>query len=126
MTGARDVATPGTEDVGGPKASEISQWCRTAKWQASPEVEEGDDLLPGQKLKVFPSAWFMDSDWDISDTWPLDVCGFSIPSDRRELRVSKISGLENPSDEQTKYLGPEPLLRLTTSVKCWFMLVRVA
>ena len=26
------------------------------------------------------------------------------------IRVSKMSGLENPSDTQTKYLGPEPLL----------------
>ena len=28
-----------------------------------------------------------------------------------KTRVSKISGLENPSDAHTKYLGPEPLLR---------------
>ena len=28
-----------------------------------------------------------------------------------KIRVSKMSGLENPSDAQTKYLGPEPLLR---------------
>ena len=27
-----------------------------------------------------------------------------------KIRVSKMSGLENPSDAQTKYLGPEPLL----------------
>ena len=30
-----------------------------------------------------------------------------------KIRVSKTSGLENPSDAQTKYLGPEPLLRHT-------------
>ena len=30
-----------------------------------------------------------------------------------KIRVSKMSGLENPSDAQTKYLGPEPLLRHT-------------
>ena len=28
-----------------------------------------------------------------------------------KTRVSEMSGLENPSDAQTKYLGPEPLLR---------------
>ena len=32
-----------------------------------------------------------------------------------KIRVSKMSGLENPSDAQTKYLGPEPLLRHTKS-----------
>ena len=31
----------------------------------------------------------------------------------KNIRVSKMSGLENPSDAQTKYLGPEPLLRHT-------------
>ena len=30
-----------------------------------------------------------------------------------KIRVSKMSGLENPSDAQTKYLGPEKLLRHT-------------
>ena len=30
-----------------------------------------------------------------------------------KIRVSKMSGLENPSDAQTKYFGPEPLLRHT-------------
>ena len=30
-----------------------------------------------------------------------------------KIRVSKMSGLENPSDAQRKYLGPEPLLRHT-------------
>ena len=30
-----------------------------------------------------------------------------------KIRVSRMSGLENPSDAQTKYLGPEPLLRHT-------------
>ena len=32
---------------------------------------------------------------------------------QRKIRVSKMSGLENPSDAQTKYLGLEPLLRHT-------------
>ena len=32
-----------------------------------------------------------------------------------KIRVSKISGLENPSDAQTKYLGPEPLPRHTNA-----------
>ena len=30
-----------------------------------------------------------------------------------KIRVSKMSGLENPSDAQTRYLGPEQLLRHT-------------
>ena len=30
-----------------------------------------------------------------------------------KIRVSKISGLETPSDAHTKYLGPDPLLRHT-------------
>ena len=30
-----------------------------------------------------------------------------------KIRVSKMSGLENPSDAQTKYLGPQALLRHT-------------
>ena len=30
-----------------------------------------------------------------------------------KIRVSKMSGLKNPSDAQTKYLGPEPSLRHT-------------
>ena len=30
-----------------------------------------------------------------------------------KIRVFKMSRLENPSDAQTKYLGPEPLLRHT-------------
>ena len=32
-----------------------------------------------------------------------------------KIRVSKMSGLENPSDAQTKCLGPEPLQRHTTA-----------
>ena len=31
LTDARSVATPGTDDAGGPKASEISELRRTAK-----------------------------------------------------------------------------------------------
>ena len=34
-----------------------------------------------------------------------------------KIRVSEMSGLENPSDAQTKYLGPEPLLRHTKTCK---------
>ena len=33
-----------------------------------------------------------------------------------KIRVSKMSGLENPSAAQTKYIGPEPLLRHTKRV----------
>ena len=51
------MATPGTDDVGGPKASQISELRRTAKWHDPPEeVREEDDLLTGQELKLFQSA----------------------------------------------------------------------
>ena len=32
LTGAKGVGTPGTDDVGGPKASEVSELRKTAKW----------------------------------------------------------------------------------------------
>ena len=38
-----------------------------------------------------------------------------------KIRVSKMSGLESPSDPQTKYLGPEPLQRHTKA--CNWVLV---
>ena len=34
-----------------------------------------------------------------------------------KIRVSQMSGLDNPSDAQTKYLGPEPFLRHTKACK---------
>ena len=52
LTNAKDVATPGTDDVGG--ASEISELRRKAKWRDPPEeIEEEDDLLTGEELKLF-------------------------------------------------------------------------
>ena len=54
LTSARGVATPGTDDVGGPKASQISELRKTAKWHDPPEeIEEQDDLLTGEELKLF-------------------------------------------------------------------------
>ena len=35
------------------------------------------------------------------------------PTRSGKIRVSKMSGLDNPSDAQTRYLAPEPLLRHT-------------
>ena len=53
LTNAKGVATPGTDDVGGPKANEISELRRTAKWHDPPEeIKEEDDLLTGE-LKLF-------------------------------------------------------------------------
>ena len=47
------MATPGTDEVGGPKASEISELRRTAKWHDLPEeIKEEDDLLSGEELKL--------------------------------------------------------------------------
>ena len=57
LTGAKSVGTPGTDDVGGPKASEISEMRKTAKWHNPPEeVSEEDDLLIGEELKLFQSV----------------------------------------------------------------------
>ena len=39
-----------------------------------------------------------------------------------KIRVSKMSGLEIPSDAQTKYLGPEPLQRHTKACN-WVLFV---
>ena len=57
LTDAEGVATPGTDDVGGPKASQISELRGTAKWHDPPEdVREEDDLLTGEELKLFHSV----------------------------------------------------------------------
>ena len=57
-------------------------------------------------------------DWDGPSTWigkvrHLAVGDLWVQHHVRsgKIRVSKMSGLENPSDAQTKYLGPEPALR---------------
>ena len=44
LTDAEGVATPGTDDVGGPKASQISELRGTAKWQ---------DLKKSEKKMIF-------------------------------------------------------------------------
>ena len=57
LTDAEGVATPGTDDVGGPKASQTSELRRTAKWHDLPEeVREEDALLSGEELKLFHSV----------------------------------------------------------------------
>ena len=44
------MATPGTDDVGEPKA-------RAAKWHDTPEeIKEEDDLLTGEELNLFQSV----------------------------------------------------------------------
>ena len=51
------MATPGTDDVGGPKASQISELRRTAKWRDPlQEIDEEDDFLTGEEVKVFQSV----------------------------------------------------------------------
>ena len=51
------VATPGTDDAGGNKASEISELRRKAKWRDPPEeIEEQDALLTMEELKLFQSV----------------------------------------------------------------------
>ena len=50
------MATPGNDDAGGLKASEISELRRMAKWRERPEeIKEEDDLLTGEELKLFQS-----------------------------------------------------------------------
>ena len=57
LTDGKGVATPGTDDVGGPKASRISELRRTAKWRDPPgEIEELDDLLSEEELQLFQSV----------------------------------------------------------------------
>ena len=47
---AKGVASSGTDDMGGPKASEISELRRTAKWHDPPEeIREEEDLLAGEE-----------------------------------------------------------------------------
>ena len=49
------MATPGTDDVDGPKASQISELRRKAKWHDLPEeVREEGDLLTGEKIEAVP------------------------------------------------------------------------
>ena len=56
-TDARVVATPRIDDAGGPKASEISELRRTAKWRDPLEkTEEEDDLLTGEDLELFQNG----------------------------------------------------------------------
>ena len=51
------MATPGIDDAGGPTASQIRELRRTAKWRDPPEeIEEEEDLLTGEKLKLFQSV----------------------------------------------------------------------
>ena len=54
LTNTKGVATPGTDDVC-PKASEISELRRTAKWRDLPEeIEEEDDLSHWRRIEVVP------------------------------------------------------------------------
>ena len=54
LTNAEGVATPGTDDVGGPKANEIIELRRTAEWHDPPEeIREEEDLFNGEELKLF-------------------------------------------------------------------------
>ena len=54
LTNAQGAAAPGTDDEGGPKASQIGELRGTAKWHDPPDEE--DDLLTGEELKLFQSV----------------------------------------------------------------------
>ena len=77
-----------------------------------------EESSPMQLLRL---GWSIDSDWEkvrhlaVGDLW----IQHHVRSEK--IRVSKMSGLENPSDAQTKYFGPEPLLRHTKA--CSWVLV---
>ena len=62
------MATPGTDDARGLKASEISESRRTAKCrELREETKEEDDLLTREELKLFQSVSarfnFLALDW---------------------------------------------------------------
>ena len=53
LTECKGASTPGTDDVGGPKASQISELRRTAKWHNPPEE---DYFLTGEEWRLFQSV----------------------------------------------------------------------
>ena len=59
LTSAEGVATPRTDDVGGPKASQISELRRTAKWRDPPEVIKRKSTVGGIIMwsGQFVKAW---------------------------------------------------------------------
>ena len=92
------MATPGTDDVGGPKASEISELRRLAKWNDfSEEIKEEDEFLIVEELKLLQRFNFLAMDrpdllYSVKELmrkmafhhvhrqsniheWPADVCG---------------------------------------------------
>ena len=56
LTGARCVAIPGSDDVGGNKVSELSRLRRTAKRARAPEQAKDEDSQVGEELKPFQSV----------------------------------------------------------------------
>ena len=53
LTNAKGVASPGTDDLGGPKASEISKLRRAAKWNDPlEEIREEENRFTGEELKL--------------------------------------------------------------------------
>ena len=78
LTNAQGVATPGTDDVGGPKASQISEVRRMVKWRDPPEgIKEEDDLLTGEKLKLFQMQFYGSPStyrWDDEEGVTHEIC----------------------------------------------------
>ena len=173
FTSAEGVATPRTDDMGGPKASQISELRRTAKWRDPPEVIERKSTVGGIIMwsGQFVKAWskmmgvlaLSSGESELaavvragtvglglqSILSDFGLCGHvAIKSDGTaalgmvhrfglgkvrhmavgdlwfqhhvrpgKIRVSKMSGLEIPSDARTKYFGPEPLQRHSEACK---------
>ena len=61
-------------------------------------------------MQLLRLAKFIDSDLEKFDIWLWEIW-IQYHVRTGQIRVSKMSGLENPSDARTKYFGPEPLQR---------------
>ena len=95
------MATPETDDVCGPKASQISELRRTAKWRDPlEEIEEEDDLLTGEELKLFQNVAarfnFLAFDWpdllysvkELMRHCPQESCTIHIQIPASDLQIS--------------------------------------
>ena len=106
LTNAKGVATPGTDDVGGPRASQISELHGTAKWHEPPEeVREEDDLPTGEDLKLFQgvAARFTFLAVDRPDLL------YSVKELMREMaspRTQDLTALERPANDLQISMDP--------------------
>ena len=62
-------------------------------------------------MQLLRLGWFIGSDWEKFDILAVGDLWIQHRVRSEKVRVSKMSGLENPSDVLTKYFGPGPLQR---------------